>query len=445
MRRMLRARASVSWYPIGVVMLFGASFALLPLPAVAQESLSLTVTPPLFQVSLNPGEIWSTTVRVVNGGVVPVMLYADPVPFSPLGEAGRPRFDLTARAGEGSDDRELLADWIETLEAPLEVRGEQTVEVPITIRVPADASPGGHYAAVLIGNRAPEAQGESTVSVASSIATLFLVTVAGDIDERARIRDFVSDERLYEKPEARFSLRFENQGNVHLMPQGVITIYNMFGKERGRVTFNEGEHFGNVLPGSIRKFSFSWKADSGVWDIGRYRAEAVLGYGREAKRFTQATTYFYVLPILPLAGALGGTLCFVLLLLWGVRAYIRRALLLETAHLVDRPVAEPVSVPIVRAHIALEPRTLLRPISEGMVDLRRIARPTSMPEASNVPTEPVFGTIGFLTKYRYFFLFIALAGLGWVLISALLTDVLTYERSFEVSVDEAASEVHDLD
>ncbi len=425
--------------------LLATFYLLLSTPVFAQDALTLTITPPLIQVNLDPGQTWTSSIRVVNGNRYEVTVYADPVPFTAEGEGGRPRIVLSTKAADNATANGVAA-WLDVPQEPIIIGPEQTHEVPFTIRVPADAPPGGHYAAVLIGNKPGAGAAEGgTVTVSSSIASLLLLTVSGNIDERGRIRDFVTERHLYDKPEARFSLRFENQGNVHIQPQGDIVIYNHFGKERGRVTLGQGGNFGNVLPGSIRQFSFEWIADAGGWDIGRYRAEATFAYGKDSKRFASATTYFWVLPLGRIALLAGGLALFIWFIGWSLRLYVRRALALEAQRIAstDPPLqaraavrpAEPV-----QEHVApqiVSPRTYLRPIERGIVDLRALARPVdseSGPQAGHVLVSRLHRTRAFLRRYRVFFIFLAVVGAALLMGRTLLRDVLTYERAYEVEV-----------
>lgn len=429
-------------------MLFAAAllstfYFLLTPPAHAQDALTLTITPPLIQVNLDPGQTWGSFIRVVNGNAYDMTVYADPVPFSAEGEGGRPRIRLNDRAMEGVPT-EGLAGWIDVPRGPLPIGAEKTLELPFTIRVPADAQPGGQYAAVLIGNRPGGGQEESsTVSVASSIASLILLTVSGDIDERGRIRDFVTERSVYERPEARFSLRFENQGNVHLQPQGDIVIYNMFGKERGRVSVGQNGQFGNVLPGSIRNFSFAWDAESGAWDVGRYRAETTFAFGSAGRQFASATVYFWVLPIARMALLALGTVLLFSFLAWSIRAYVRRALMLEALRS-GRSEAQPSvqsgqeSVPVTPAAPEQGLRTYLQPLKSGIVDLRAVAAPRARVVGSSIQAEPTLSRSKalrqFVCTYRYFFLFIAALIIAGILMQILLGDLLTRERTYHVDV-----------
>jgi hypothetical protein len=138
---------------------------------------------------------------------------------------------------------------------------------------------------------------------------------------------------LYETTEATFNLRFENTGTVHVRPVGDIRIFNMWGKERGVIPVNQGTAFGNVLPKSIRQYDFRWSGDFSPFDIGRYRAVVTLGYGSEVTRTTNAATYFWVVPVVPVALTLGGILFFILSSVYVIRRYIRNVLIIEQRRL----------------------------------------------------------------------------------------------------------------
>lgn len=409
----------------------------------AEESgMSLTIAPPIFQINLQPGETWSSSIAVVNNNPYDLTLFADPVLFKPSGESGSPVF--ISHPDEESPDTSSLAHWITVPQGALEVLREQTYYLPLTISVPFDAPPGGHYAAVLIGNHAPEGSSEgSNVSVTSSIAALIFLSVSGDVIEKGRIRDFVTEKSLYETAEATLSLRFENQGNVHLLPQGNIVIYNMFGKVRGTIPVNHHKDYGNVLPDSIRKFSFTWESDAGLWDIGRYKAEATIGYGKDMKQTALATTYFYVLPIVPLLEIVAGLVTFFLFFGWALRLYIRRALAIESLRLgvSQSPQAPVESIVDVQEQPKLKLVTLVKPIQAGFVDLRRVRAPQvgdtvislKKNTSSDVLVQQEVLNVGtFLRKYKFFFLFMVGVAIGSFGLSMYVADVMKASREYSV-------------
>lgn len=435
--------------------------------AQTDTSLTFTVTPPLFQVALQPGETWSSSITAVNNNQYDLTLYSEPVLFESSGDGGKPVF-LRNSSGEGNDAKpSTIADWIVVSEEGRKIPREQTVVIPFSIRVPVDASPGGHYAAILIGTRPSEATAnESKVSVTSAIATLIFLRVAGDVREEGRLWQFSTEKYLYEKPEAHFTLKFKNIGNVHLQPQGDITIYNMFNKKRGIVPINAERGYGNVLPDTERVFRFAWKSDTGTWDIGRYRAEATVGYGYESKRFAQATTYFWVLPIVPLLQALGAIVLIVVLFGWTIRTYIRTTLAKERARMLventqhditsTAEVVEEVqeaqeaqdAVVSLEAHMVNVYTSVPAPTILEKVDLRAltskeadVARDAdthttdvqtdiSVQHVSNPDQNDKKSISGFLWQYRYVFLIVFLCWLFGIILYAYFSDVLTSERAY---------------
>jgi hypothetical protein len=297
------------------------------LPAFAQEALSVTITPPLFQLTVGPGESWSSSVKVVNNNSYPVSYAAQVVDFEAQGETGQGKFvPLIETFANEPKSGDSLGSWIEISKDPITIEAGESAQIQFTVRVPESADPGGHYAAIMIGPSSEDRESGSHMKVSSFVTSLLFVRIKGEVVESGRIREFGTERTLYQRPEANFVLRFENTGNTHLRPQGSITLYNMYGKERGQVLINEKSNFGNVLPRSIRKFQFSWSGEESLLDIGRYSAVVTLGYGENGKQNTSATTYFWVVPLVPVSITLGIALFFLLLMTWLIRRYIRRAL-----------------------------------------------------------------------------------------------------------------------
>lgn len=390
--------------------------------AQANEALSVTVTPPLIQLTIGRGESWASSLKVVNTNSYEVTYYAQVMDFSADGEGGAA--SLTPIIGGAP----ALASWVSVPTEPVTVAPGTSAEVPFTVTIPGDASPGGHYAAILVGTQPPHvASGGASVAVSTLVSSLLFVRIEGEVIERGRVREFRTGREFYQTSEADFFLRFENTGNTHLLPRGLITIYNMWGKERGVLAINESSSFGNVLPQSIRRFEFAWKGDASLSDIGRHSAVATLSFGDGGKQSVSATTYFWVVPVVPVASVLGSVLFFMFALVWFIRRYIRRALTLERARRGAAPEAAS-PAPILSA--------LAEPIREGVVDLRRAVR--SPEPAAAAPRVPQPTLVGFARKYKLFFVFLTLIIVAVLASVAYLRSALDPERAFEVR--ETASE-----
>jgi hypothetical protein len=63
-------------------------------------------------------------------------------------------------------------------------------------------------------------------------------------------------------------------------------------------------------------------------------------------------------------------------------------------------------------------------------------RDSDITRAVHVDTDTRATVYAFLKEYRAFFAFIGIASLGWVVASAYFADVLTYERTYEIIVED---------
>lgn len=301
--------------------------------ASAQESLTLSISPSIFNISANPGQEWKSTIRVINVNKFDLTVYVDVFNFIPQGDGGGSFVSVQ----DGDQLGLTIAEWFEIQKTGITIPREQSVEIPFTVKVPVDANPGGHSAAILVGTKplTPEV-GQASVQTSQMITSLFFARVAGDIVESGSIREFNTTKTYLNSPEATFELRFENKGNVHLQPQGDIRITNMWGEERGIIPINQNSNFGLVAREQIRKFTFTWKGEWSMSDIGRYTAVATLGYGTDSKQFASSKTIFWVIPFKLLAGIIIFFALFFSISTWFVRKYIRHTLTMAGINVDDQ-------------------------------------------------------------------------------------------------------------
>jgi hypothetical protein len=402
----------------------GILFLFAPL-AYAQESQVLSVTPPLFQISALPGDVWQSSIKVVNGNPYPMTVFAEVVNFKASGEEGQGKFIPIL---DGGVDEKTLAEWIEIPSGPYTIPPERTKEIPFFIEIPKDAPPGGHYAAVLITTKEPESgTGQLAVKTSQAVTSLLFARIEGDVKELGSIREFRTLDVFVPRPEVEFSLRFENKGNVHLQPRGDILITNMWGTERGTIPVNYQTHFGNVLPESIRDFKFKWQSDLTFTDVGRYKAIVTLGYGEDGVKSASSVTYFWVVPVKITLITLSVIVFFILLIVWMVKAYVRRMLLLAGVS-VDAP-ARGREVP---AEITY--RKVAAPIRSGVLDLRQ--RLDTVDESVGV-MKTVWS---FVSQYKTFFVSVFLLVAIFVISVLYIGRATEPNENYRVIIDEGDTE-----
>ena len=415
-----------------IKLLIIAALAVLPVFAFAQNALSLSVTPTLVQMAGQPNQLWESQIKVINSNKFPITIYAEVANFAPQGESGHGRLiPIFEEITEGT----TLAEWISIDNAPIEIPREQSVTIPFTVNVPENADPGGHFAAILVSTQPPVLEDKLTLKTSQIVTSLFFVRIAGDVIEEGSIRSFSVADKFVETPEIDFSLRFQNQGNVQLQPQGQVTIYNMWGKKRGTIPINTQTHFGNVLPNSVRKFEFSWEGEQTVSDIGRYKAEASLAYGFDTKKFETQELYFWVVPLKPMLLTLATIIAIVWLLIWMVRSYVRRMLSLagldpDRVNLPTRKIGQGSKI-IYEGDVTIEKssNSISAPLRFGFSDLKdRLKQAGAYVETIKI-------LFGFIISYKKFFFSVVILLLIFIALVAYLKTVNVEERDYTVSID----------
>ncbi len=306
------------------VLVFGASAMVI----FAPHAHALTVSPARLEVEGAPGAAVDTQFTVINEGAQPQTFYLSTENFTSQGETGAPSF-LPENTG--------LASWI-TVEPQVTLAPQEARTVPFTIHVPANADPGGAFAAVFMSNVPPAIAGSgSQVSVGSKIGVLVLLRVLGDVKEGGGVIEFSpkDHQRVFTSLPVSFYYRFQNSGGDRVLPKGSIAVKDMIGLSAATLPANASE--GNVLPASTRRFETVWgpaeapnATSSGgffgaaIYELrnfafGRYAAHLALAYGANGQH-AEATTAVYVLPWQLLLIIL----VIVLVVIFGGRALLRR-------------------------------------------------------------------------------------------------------------------------
>ena len=380
------------------------------------SSLSLTITPPLIKINLSPGQVWSSYVKVVNNNPELINVFASVLDFT-SGETGGVNFFEIPKDKES--EKAFMSQWIEISKGPIEIPPFQSKEIPFQIFVPKEADPGGHYAAILIGNKPLEEKTPGTaVKISSQLSCLILANIEGEIVEKGWIREFVTEKSFYQKPEVKIKLTFENLGNTHLQPKGEIKIYNFLGKERGKILINKDTEFGNVLAKSKRIWNFEWKGERSFFEIGRYKAEINLFFGTKNIQSDSRTVYFWILPIKETLAILGGFTLFLLFIIFSIRFYIKRAIRLAQQEILET-IGD--NLPAKSSKIRLTKNVIEKPMKEFVVDLKTFS----------LKKEKTSFSI-FFKKYLKFFIFLLLIILWLVIFYLYFKDILKPEKKFEI-------------
>lgn len=287
--------------------------------AHAQSGAGITLVPATIEERADPGSTISQTFKVTNESSEEKQYYIYKRDIKGVEGGGVPIF-----AEEGAERTGFeLTEWIQLPAEQLIVPAYETRDLPVTINVPGNATPGSHFGGIFISAEPPKLR-ETGAGVGYEVASVVSIRINGDVLDLARIRSFSTDKLIYSKKNVQFTAKIENQGNILIRPYGPVTISGMFGTEP--VTFTVNENYAGVFPGTMRDINFEWNSDE--FGFGRYEAILALAYdGEDGQKTIDSTLVFWVFPIKAMLGILGGIIGTVLLGYYLTRYYVNRAVM----------------------------------------------------------------------------------------------------------------------
>jgi hypothetical protein len=249
----------------------------------------LEISPPVMQLNADPGQTVTIQVRLRDVTQGELIAKGEVDDFGAgKDEDGTPKLLLD----ETTSTRYSLKQWVGAV-PNLVLAPQQLATNTITIHVPKNAEPGGHYGVIRFTGVPPNLAGTG-VALSASVGSLILLRVNGAVSDKLSLVEFSTRQNalkktFFEAGPVNFVVRLKNAGTVHEKPQGTISVYNMLGKKVGAVAVNGNG--GNVLPDSIRKFSSTLGSTK---LFGRYTAKLNLTFAGSKKLEGQLA--FWVVP-----------------------------------------------------------------------------------------------------------------------------------------------------
>lgn len=289
-KKILRNKLYISIYSlVSVFFIFGSgatSFA-------AGFSNGFTVSPVRNIISVAKGQTQIVPITVENPGENPATAEVIINDFLPSeNETGVPRI-IT------DNNTTLPLDNFISLVKPVPdftLAPDSQKIVNITISVPKNAIAGDYYGAIRF---APASSGTGVVALNATVATIFLLTVPGNLYQKLSLVQFSAADvngntsSFFTNGQLSMVTRLTNKGTTHSEPFGNIIIKNMFGHQVDNVQFNNTTPRFSILTQSTRKFQTSLKKQK--W-LGFYTATISIGYGGNGinNLITAKTTFWYI-------------------------------------------------------------------------------------------------------------------------------------------------------
>jgi len=304
---------------------FSLLFILSPLahaatPDIGAAAQSLQISPTIINLNADKNNTYLIRVSVTNETAHDLSVTGAIDDFAAKDETGTPRI-LTNFEEQSESPTVSFKAWTQPIgKFVLASHASKTVDV--TAAVPAKAESGGHYGVIRFTGAPTSPHGQG-VGLNASLGSLVLVRVSGNISERLSVASFYAAKNskkigIVQNGPVTFVTRFENIGNIHVEPTGLITVTNMLGKTTASLPISNDP--GNVLPDSIRRFEQTLNKK---WLFGKYSVTLNATYGQTNKTIS-ATTSFWVIPYTLIIIVLLALAALILVLRKLIKGYNRR-------------------------------------------------------------------------------------------------------------------------
>lgn len=250
------------------------------------NTVSITAIPPRLELSALPGATIQETIKIRNESATEMAFDVSAVDFIVNDSQGTPVAVTEAVSGRWS-----LASWITASPKKILLQPQQTTTVNLVIAIPKDALAGGRYAMITYN---PNTEGllgiqGSGSAIVQKVGSLIYLNVVGNVTEAGHLKEFKVDSQFSQYGPINLLAEIENLGDIHIQPQGQITVTNWLKDTVGQFQLEPK----NIFPFTSRMYELSVP---GKYRFGRYtaRLDAIIGSSQIP---VHGLIYFWIIPI----------------------------------------------------------------------------------------------------------------------------------------------------
>jgi hypothetical protein len=189
------------------------------------------------------------SIDVKNNTGNPAVFRVSVLDFGTLDESGGVAF-----LGPADNLKYSLASWISLPNDTLVLKPGETQTVKGTVENRESLSPGGHYGAIFFkmeDNISTADNKQDQIAFNPSFASLLFVRKVGGEMYGLHLNNKDLTKSIFTLP-SRIKLRFQNTGNVHVIPRGTVEISDPLGRRVAKGIINSES--GIILPETFRVF-----------------------------------------------------------------------------------------------------------------------------------------------------------------------------------------------
>jgi len=197
-----------------------------------------------------------------------------------------------------------LVKWLTVDQPSFSLAPNDSTSLTVTIRNDDGLMPGGHYGAVLVNEAAGPGQSKvNNIAANSTVSSLIFVTKLGGEKYDLRLTKITRDTSWWRLPKV-IHLRFQNPGNVAVVPRGNVQLLGPHDKLIAQGAINEDSSY--VLPDANRHLTVPIKSVGATpWWPARYTLRVNYRYDGLAQTATRTEKFYFInVPHLLVSGAL---------------------------------------------------------------------------------------------------------------------------------------------
>jgi len=265
-----------------------------PALAVSAPQPSITVAPFLQEVKiLGSDDSQRFTVTLTNNTKASQQLNLSVVDFGSLNETGGVIF-----AGNNASNlvkKYGLANWLRLDQNSVNIGPGQSAKITAVVVNDTSLAPGGHYGAIIASLVKSSRSGGNQIGVNQKISSLVFATKLGGEHYDLKFSSLKYNGNRFKLPD-QITIRFQNPGNVHVVPRGVVMLSSPNGQVLRRGVINEES--GYVLPETFRQFYIlpTVLKKPGLWPA-TYKLKVDYRYDGISQYATQSYQIRYVNPL----------------------------------------------------------------------------------------------------------------------------------------------------
>jgi len=306
--------------PFSFLLLMLLTLLIKPTPVFSQ-SFSLSLSPPVVEVMMQPGRKATYAFQLKNNSSSPVNLLPKIIPFQPQGEQGQVKYSQENSNWPGQDYFSFLNADLQ-INQPFLLAPDEEIQLVLKISLPQNAPEGDYYQSLILEQVSANILNQTQTQAIGQIGSHVLLTVSssGKPKKEAAIVEFFSPSLFFGKildsfDALNFELRIKNTGQAFFKPFGEIIILNNNEEKVASLPLRPD----NILKDTTRQIYCQegpCRADKPNF-LGRYQAQ-VQFTADENGPVSKQSFIFWVLPIKLTLGLVLGLLL-AIFIWWGYR------------------------------------------------------------------------------------------------------------------------------